>query len=297
MSIKTILVPVNGVGETSPALEVGLGLARRLEAHLEVLHVALDPRDSVAFLGEGMTGAMIEEIMTVTEREAKERGARASALFEALCARHEAPIAEGGVKPEAGYSAAYLATTGREEEQVALRGRLADLIVVSRPLADDQGPPPTTLEAALRETGRLVLVVPSDPPPEPLPKLPMEFGTCVAIAWNGSVEAGRAITAALPLIAGANRVLVYSVGEDGMPGGTAEEVVRYLAWHGVEAAGETLEASPRTVGTRLLGAAAEAGADLLVMGAYTRSRVRRLIFGGVTREVLEGANIPLLMAH
>ncbi len=293
MSIKTILVPVNGVGETSPALEVGLGLARRLEAHLEVLHVALDPRDSVAFLGEGMTGAMIEEIMTVTEREAKERGARASALFEELCARHEVPIVEGGARPEAGYSAAYLATTGREEEQVALRGRLADLIVISRPVADDQGPPTTTLEAALRETGRLVLVVPPEPPPGP----PMEIGTCVAIAWNGSVEAGRAITAALPLIAAANRVLVYSVGEDGLPGGTAEEVVRYLAWHGVEAAGETLEASPRSVGTSLLGATVAAGADLLVMGAYTRSRVRRLIFGGVTREVLEGADIPLLMAH
>ncbi len=293
MSIKTILVPVNGVGETSPALEVGLGLARRLAAHLEVLHVALDPRDSVAFLGEGMTGAMIEEIMTVTEREATERGARASALFEELCARHQAPITQGDVRPGAGYSAAYLATTGREEEQVALRGRLADLIVVSRPVAHHQAPPPTTLEAALRETGRLVLVVPPEPPPGP----PREIGTCVAIAWNGSVEAGRAITAALPLIAGANRVLVYSVGEDGMPGGTAEEVVRYLAWHGVEAAGETLEASPRSVGASLLGATAAAGADLLVMGAYTRSRVRRLIFGGVTREVLEGADIPLLMAH
>jgi len=289
MSIKTILVPLNGLGSTSPALEVGLRVARRLEAHVEVLHVALDPRDSVAFLGEGMTGAMIEEIMTVTEREAKERGERARALFEEVRARHEAPLVEGAAGAKAGYSAAFVVTTGREEEQVAFRGRLADLIVVGRPLADEEAPPPTTLEAALRETGRLVLVVPPEPP--------AEFGSCAAIAWNGSVEAGRAIAAALPLLASADRVRVFSVGEDGLLGGAAEDVVRYLAWHGIEAAGETLEASPRSVGTSLLGASSAAGADFLVMGAYTRSRLRRLIFGGATREVLEGAEILVLMAH
>ncbi len=65
MGIKTILAPVNGLASTSPALEFALRLARRFEAHVEACHVALDPRDGIAFLGEGMTGAMIEEIMAI----------------------------------------------------------------------------------------------------------------------------------------------------------------------------------------------------------------------------------------
>ena len=289
MSIKTILVPVNGFDATSPALEFGLRLARRLDAHVEVYHVALDPRDNVAFLGEGMTGGLVEEIMTVTEREAKERSDRARALFEAACARADVPVLEPGGLSERGFSAACVTVTGREEEHVALRGRLVDLIVVNRPVHGDDVRPSTTLEAALRGTGRPVLVVP--------PESSAELGGCVAVAWNGSLEAGRAIVAALPLLSVATRVRVFSIGEEGKPGGAAQEVVEYLAWHGISAAAETLAASPRSVGSSLLGASAAAQANLLVMGAYTHSRLHRLIFGGVTREVLEGAEIPVLMAH
>ena len=129
------------------------------------------------------------------------------------------------------------------------------------------------------------------------PRPPAELCRRVAIAWNGTVEAGRAIAAALSLLAGAARILVLSVGEEGKPGSAARDVVEYLAWHGIEAAAETLEASPRSVAGVLLEAASAASTDLLVMGAYTRSRLHRLIFGGVTREVLEGAEIPVLMAH
>ena len=289
MSIKTILAPVNGLASSSPALEFGLRLTRRLEAHLEVCHVALDPRDSVAFLGEGMTGAMIEEIMAITEREAKERGSRARTLFDETCTRFEVPVVEVGEAPSEGYSAAFVTMTGREEGHVALRGRLADLIIINRPAQGEDVSQSGTLEAALRETGRPVAVVPPQPP--------AELCRRVAIAWNGTVEAGRAIAAALSLLAGADRILVLSVGEEGKPGSAARDVVEYLAWHGIEAAAETLEASPRSVAGVLLEAAAAASTDLLVMGAYTRSRLHRLIFGGVTREVLEGAEIPVVMAH
>ncbi len=289
MRIKTILVPLNGLEATSPALEVSLGMARRLDAHVAVCHVALDARDSVAFLGEGMTGAMVEEIMAISEGQAKERGERARALFESVCARLEVPIVNAGAAPGEGFSTAYVTVTGREEEHVAVRGRLADLIVVNRPTPGQNAAPSATLQTALRETGRPVLVV----PPEPS----SELGRVVAIAWNGSVEAGRAIGAALPLLTDAERVIVFSVGEEGWPGGAAEDVVTYLAWHGIAAGAETVEASPRSVGGSLLGVSAEAGADLLVMGAYTHSRLHRLIYGGATREVLETAKISVLMAH
>ena len=282
-------MPVNGLASTSPALELGLKVARRTGAHVVACHVALDPRDSVAFLGEGMTGGMVEEIMTIAEAEAKERSSRALTLFEEVRERFDVPVVEPGAPPVDGCSSAYVTVTGREEEHIALRGRLADLIVINRPVQGGDGPPSAILEVVLRETGRPVLVAP--------PRTPAVFGRSVAIAWNGSLEAGRAIVACLPLLADANRVLVFSVGEEDKPGGAAQDVVDYLAWHGVAAAAETLAASPRSVGSSLLGASAAAGADLLVMGAYTQSRLHRLIFGGVTREVLKGAQIPVLMAH
>lgn len=288
MSVRMILVPVTGLAETSSALEAGLRLGYRLGAHVEAVHVALDPRESVAFLGEGMTGAMIEEIMAATEREAGQRGARARELFDKLSRAVESPIVEAGAAAE-GFSAAFVSLTGREEEHIALRGRLADLIVVDQPAKEEEAPPPVTLEAALRETGRPVLVMP--------PTVGELGEKCVAIAWNGSIEAGRAIAAALPLLAGAGSVEVFSIGEEDKWGGEIEDVLAYLAWHGVAANGQALDAGPRTVGVSLLSAAAAAGADLLVMGAYTHSRLHRLIFGGVTREVLSSATIPVLMAH
>jgi nucleotide-binding universal stress UspA family protein len=288
VSVRTILVPVTGLAETSSALEAGLRLGSRLGAHVEAVHVALDPRESVAFLGEGMTGAMIEEIMSLTEREAEQRGARARALFDELGRAHAPPIVEAGAAVE-GFSAAYVSLTGREEEHIALRGRLADLIVLGQPAKGEEAPPPVTLEAALRETGRPVLVV---------PRGAGELGEkCAAIAWNGSAEAGRAIAAALPILAAIGRVEVFSIGEEGKWGGDIEDVVAYLAWHGVAASGQALDASPRSVGVSLLNAVDSAGAELLVMGAYTHSRLHRLIFGGVTREVLSSATIPVLMAH
>ncbi len=289
MGIKTILAPLNGLASTSPALEFALRLARRFDAHVEACHVARDPREGVAFLGEGMTGSMIEEIMAIAEREGKERAARARAMFEETCARLEAPLLDPGTPPEAGFSASCVTVTGREEEHVARRGRLADLIVIDRPDQGEEASRSSTLEAALRETGRPVAVVP--------PETREALCRCVAIAWNGTIEAGRAIAAALPLLAGADRILVLSVGEEGKPGSAARDVVEYLAWHGIEAAAETLDAGPRSVGASLLDAATAAGADLLVMGAYTRSRLHRLIFGNVTGAVLKGAEIPVVMVH
>jgi nucleotide-binding universal stress UspA family protein len=284
-----ILVPVTGLAETSPALEVGLRLARRLGAHVEVCHVSLDPRESVAFLGEGMTGAMIEEIMALTEREAEQRSARARALFDKLSRELELPIIEPGAAATGAFSASYVTLTGWEEEHVALRGRLADLIVLDQPAEGEEAPPPVTLEAALRETARPVLVVPSGF---------QELGQGIAaIAWNGSVEASRAIAASLPVLSTAAGVVVFSIGEEGKWGGEVDDVVAYLAWHGASARGELLDAGPRSVGTSLLTAAEAAGADLLVMGAYTHSRLHRLICGGAPREVLSSTKVPVLMAH
>ena len=288
MAIKTILVPLSGTTGSGGVLTSALAVGKWLDAHIEALHVAMDPRDSVAYVGEGMTSAMIEDVMSVAEGEASERQKRAAEQFQEACTKagvKEADSAAAG----GGFTAHLTSVTGREEDAVAARGRLADLIVCCKPREGDDVSPSVTLEAALMDTGRPVLVV---PPGDPAP-----IGKTVALGWNGSPEAAKAIRFGLAFLHAADKVVVLEVEEAGKGGPDAAAVVDYLAWHGIAATSQDVTAGAASIGDRLLGAAKAAEADLLIMGAYTRSRLRRLIFGGATREVLAGASIPVLMAH
>jgi nucleotide-binding universal stress UspA family protein len=289
MATKTILVPMSGLATTPAPLDAALTVGNRLGAHVEALHVSIDPRDSVAYVGEGMTSAMIEDVMASAEQEANERLARARQRFEEACSKNAVSLSDAAGS-EGKATANFTEVVGREEDYVASKGRLADLIVAGRSDNDEELSPSATLETALMDTGRPVLVV---PPGDSVDHL----GTTIAIAWNGSVESARAVSAALHFLCEAERVIILEVEEAGKHGPSADEVVGYLAQHGVKATSRDIRASARSVSDNLLAAVREEKADLLVMGAYTRSRLRRLIFGGVTGDILDSAPVPVLLAH
>lgn len=290
MAIKTILIPVNGTEASRPAMEMAFTLGRDLAAHVTVLHVSADARDALPLMGEGLSGAMIEELLDLAEHEIVERRDGAQAMFEAFCERFQIPVVETPREPDAGASTHWLREKGAEDARVANRGRLADLIVLATPAGQDEAMRRMTLNAALFETGRPVLVAPAS--------VPATIGQHVAIAWNGSAEAARAVSAALPLMERAEKITVLGVETQKTPGTAAGDLAGFLAWHGIEAEAFTLASAPdRSVGELLLTHCTEAGADMLVMGAYTHSRMRELIMGGVTRHVLGGAAVPVLMAH
>lgn len=167
------------------------------EAHIEVLHVRADPRGLVPYTGEGMDGSMIEEIMEVTEKEGGERSVRIKAQFDAFCQSSGIAIADtpGTVS---GPTICWREENGREDEIVAIRGRLFDLIACGRPVRESALPSPITLEAALLDTGRPILIVP--------PTMPATMGSHIAVAWESSPEATHAISAAMPLLAKAGKV-------------------------------------------------------------------------------------------
>ena len=143
------------------------------------------------------------------------------------------------------------------------------------------------LEAALLDTGHPLLVIP--------PKAPAKIGSKVAIAWNGSVQAARAVTAAMDFIADASAVTILNAKEEGSDSHVAE-LADYLACHGVKA--KTVSVTAKSdVGKALISAATKAGADLLVMGAYGHSRMRELVLGGVTKYVLQETTLPTLLVH
>lgn len=287
VTIKVILAPVSATAAGESALATAFALGRRFDAHVAALHVRPDPRYAMPYIGEGTSGVVVHEIMLATERDAEERAANARALFDRLCEEHGVPVME---TPPAGLSASWADETGREDEAVASLGRLADVVVVAG-WREEPGSPPAamTLEAALLGSGRPVLLAP--------PGGVRSLGACVAVAWNGSAEASRAVGSAIPVLRGADKVAVLTAGEGEEALAVADGLVRYLAWHGIGAFAEVLSPGPAGTGARLLEEVERVGADLLVMGAYTHNRFRQMIFGGVTRHVLAHAGLPVLVAH
>jgi len=285
--IKSILIPLSGLPGRGQWLNAVIRLARNWDSHVEVIHIAMDPRDSVAYVGEGMTSAMIGDVMSVAERESDERRQQAQKVFEDACNWNSVTISD---EPERGPGTAHFTViTGREEEVISSRGRLADLICARRPEGGSEEISfSVTLEAALLDTGCPVLILP--------PSDPVDFGKSVAIYWNGSPESSKAIKSSIPFLCKAEDVTIMEVYGDTHSASSTQDVEKFLGWHGIKAKSQNLSRKDSDSDS-LLAATNEAGADMLVMGAYTRSRLRRLVFGGVTKDILTGSSVPVLMVH
>ena len=288
MRYRTVLAPIGAPEIGLSILQTSLYLARAFEAHIDVLHVRPDPRGLVPYTGEGMDGSMIEEIMDVTEREGGERETRSREIFDKFAADNGLRVADEP-KNGSGVSISWQSIVGREDEVVATRGRIYDIVAVGRPVKDAALPSPITLEAALLDTGRPILVAP--------PVAGDSFGKSIAIAWEGSPEAARAIADAIPLLEKAEKVTVLSAKAAQVSPIDADDLRRRLAWHGVACEIQGFEAAASELGAAFLEQSAKAGADLLIKGAYSQSRLRQLILGGRTRHILAHAEIPVLLSH
>lgn len=279
--IKVILVPMCDAETAQIPLETALQLGARFQATVRALHVRADPSAAVPLVGEGMSGTMVEEMMNVAEQQASDRARRIKAIFEDFCQRYPAPAGVG--------APSMIERVGREEEAAACFARFSDLVVCAKPKPDRDPATALTLNAALMEGGRPILLMPSAPVGR--------LGTRIAVFWNGSTEAARAIHSALPFLREAGSVTVLAAEADETDDFGSDVLVRYLGHHGVSATAHRFTPKGREEGASLLGEAAAVNADFLVMGAYTHSRLRQLILGGVTRHVMSNATIPVLLSH
>jgi nucleotide-binding universal stress UspA family protein len=281
-------VPLSEPGLVKTSLQAAFKAAGPFTAHIEALHVRPDPQLSAAAMtGEVMSSSMIDQIIKDGEKQSATNASKTREAFDRACKTAGIRYAE---KPQRGnrVTAAWREETGYEDHELVLRGRASDLIVLSRPASAIDVAKRLSLEAALMETGRPLLLVP--------PKVPTKIGSNIAIAWNGSAEAARAVGEAKPFLLNARKVTILTAaerqGEDSNPAGLQS----LLAWHGIKARIDKVR-TRGDVGKALLGAAKRAGADLLVMGGYSHSRVRELVLGGVTRHVLSEATMPVFMIH
>jgi nucleotide-binding universal stress UspA family protein len=281
------LLAVIGDGSAGPVLEAAFLAARRFNSHIVGLH-SLTTEYAVVFGGE-MGFSISSEVDRTLEREGHERRDQARRLFSDFMNVHGVPIGP----PNPGYngpSASWREEDGRQNAVVGMTGRVYDLILVEQPekLASIAE---ATLEDALFESGRPVLMVPK------VTGTPL--GEVVAIAWNGSTETAVTVAMGMPFLKQAREVVIVAVGPQHMPepGPTGEELARSLEAHGLNVSLRTAVGRQKAQGESFLKEAMAAGADLLLKGAYTQSRIRQMIFGGGTRHIIMESKIPVLMAR
>ncbi len=287
--IKTILVPATGNQTDAANLAAALQVARSFAAHIDVLHVRLDPVEAaVAMTNDATGGMLLDGLIERLEADAKTRADKTRREFTDFWARERLSIALAPTSAEHHPSAQFHVETGDEARWTAAYGLTADLIVVPRGAPDDAASR-SLLETVLLETGR-PLLIPSASAPS------VAMSDRIAIAWKPTPQAARAVAAAMPLLAHAKEITVMTVGEDDSRRDEAERLVTSLAWHGLRATVQRLTPNSRGAAETLFAAATEKS-GLLVMGGYGHNRLREWVFGGFTQRVLADAPLPVLIAH
>lgn len=287
MAYRKITCFVTGGSRDAAALASALLLAAPAKGNVAALYLRADPRDVMPMVGEGLSGALIQDLMKSLEQENKAHAAEARAHLEA------ALTTAGGTycdRPPGSdrVSGSFAEAAGVTEDIMAAAARLSDVTVFPCVANEDRTAVLVGLEAALLEGGRPLLVAPE--------AAPSVLGRTVAIAWNGRTQSARALALAMPLLAGAEAVHVLGVDTLRTDAEEAAPVVDYLAWHNIPARYHKLSGAGG-VAQQLQDTSAEVGADLLIMGGYGHSRLRELILGGVTRAMLNQTTLPLLLAH
>jgi nucleotide-binding universal stress UspA family protein len=281
--MKSILVPVEEHVFIQSVLETALLLGRALDGYLEGM--AITPNMPLYYASDISVGA-IRDISFLDPEARRGRAESSRRLFETFVAAQGVPRSETSPSgPSFGWRRGDL----EEDDFVGSYGRAFDITVLGRPSDEANHPRPPTVEAALFESGRPVLIV----PPTPSGSL----GTTVVIAWNRSTETARTVALAMPLLAKAQRIIITAFEDWGVSGPSAQDLSHTLRRTGLPVETRSVPNPHGHAGEAILSEAAALGCDLLVKGAYTQSRLRQMIFGGATSHILAAATVPVLMAH
>lgn len=288
--IKTILVPASGSEKDLVVFGTALKAAQIHHAHLAFYH--LHPSVGDALVHEPHTGFALGKALRNLRDDLVETHDRRALLAEHhvrdFCARSQIRVTDTPLAVEA-VTASWRGGDFGNEYRLIAKARSHDLVVMGR-FTEPNGLPADLLQLVLIECGRPILIAAD--------KAPHSLTGTVMVCWKDAAGPARAISVAMPILAKADRVMVVAVDEgDEATADSATAVAQQLAWHRVPATAEVIAANGLSVQQALLAAAQKRGADLLVMGGYSKGPLRETIFGGCTDSMLTQAPLPVLMVH
>lgn len=259
--MRVIMVPTADRPECAAALGSAFQLAIRLRANVVGCHVR-------------------------PHRYSKKYSSAAHALLDRIANDYGIKVVKklnGNSEP----SVMWYEKVGSPDKILRIVGPTSDMLVVSRPASDDAKVAQTFLMDALLQTSRPVMILPQ--------QALATIGERVMVAWNQSSEAMRAVVAALPILQKADEVTIAVAGKENGVGPKSTQLAQYLQYWGIKSSIRRM--GGRKPDKKLVDAYHETRSDLIVMGAFSRSRLRQRLFGGVTDYMLRRAEIPVLMLH
>jgi nucleotide-binding universal stress UspA family protein len=282
MSIKRILLPINGRDDVSAVAKLAFAVARKISASIEVLHPHTPYYEIITAVGEGGSPMQVSHDIEAARKNFEKENREAKNIYSKLAK------ANPEVKSE------YVELSGRTSDIVTRRAFSSDLIVLGNVAAFDTPFWRDVYDGALIHSTRPVLIAPAN---SQMTINPENFATELLIAWGGTAESARAITAAEPFFATAKQVDLLTISDDQTKVEIAEQMKEYAELHGAKANLRIVRPDNKGIAKTLLDEASVKPGTLLVMGAYSHARWRERFFGGVTEHVLHHAHIPVLMAH
>ena len=288
MAIRNILVPLSNPSLDTHAMEAAVSVALQLGAHLEVMFIRDTNADGFGFISSRLGSGLYQEVLEKLQAEIEEQDKDAHQNFQNFIAGKKIAIS-GDPSSEVAATASWQSHSGIPADVVTRLGGAFDLIVVSHPTLELTGASRELLEAAIFGSARPVLLASKN--------APSPIGKSVLLAWNRGIQSNRALTGSMPFLGLAEKVVIVTVTTGAKHGPEPEDIAANLAWHGVSAEVRRIRPNSRPVDQIILDEAHNVGADLLVMGAYSQSRMRERIMGGVTRAMLSDADLPILMVR
>ena len=280
MSLRNLLVFVDDSETSAARLETAIAMAGKHDAHLAACAIVEQPEYYYGIGTEVAADVYLEDVE------------RAKSLAREIAERARERLARAGHSDGTRWATG---APGVIRDLAARHARYADLSLVGQPFAGaHEALLSRILEGVLFESGRPQAMVPKDWPER-------TFGETLMIAWSASRESARAVADAMSLIEAAGKVHIAivdpKIGEDAHGEEPGADLAAALAHHDVEVTVDRLASEGKSVAQRLLIHAGDVGADLVVMGGYGHWRVREMLFGGVTREMVHESPLPLLISH
>ena len=286
--MRVIFVPVADRPECANALHAAFVLGQEVGASVIGCHIRPHSDSQVTMPSSQGISRLTDEGAEWRAASnpglAKEASIAARSLFTQLAESHGYDLLR---RPRARPGAVWMEKTGSPHRVLGIMGPVADLLVVSRPFGKGGKRARLFLSASLLRSSRPVLVLPQ--------RQRRAVGKRICIAWNQGAESARAVAAAMPLLVRADHVSIVTCGPESRAGPKSGQLQRYLKYWGIQS--ERVSTKGKDEAQQIVTAYRSMNSDLLVMGAYSRSRMSQLVFGGVTDYMLKRASIPVFMLH